>query len=87
MALILKEFKEQLIDLIYEVLEEEISEIEKELEKKDASQEFADKNSVIKMIGDDVYEDSNDPSLFKATRPADELPPEVDISNTRKREF
>lgn len=67
----LKEFKEQIIDLIYEVMEEELKALEdnnKSKKDNDADrvpyEDFIEKNFEITSAGDQIFRDKTNPEIY-----------------------
>jgi hypothetical protein len=69
----LKEFKEQLLDLIYEVMEEELENLTKPSSKDKNEDEIVDevpydkyveKNFKTTSAGDEIFRDTTDPEMY-----------------------
>lgn len=81
----LKEFNERIESLIYEILEEEIDQMEKEKQEETSMQTgLRDKNFVISSTGNQVYKDSTKPEMYDHERSKDKIFWPKNMDQTRK---
>ena len=81
----LKEFHNQIEEIIYEVLEEELSQIEKEQQEEESLQTgLKNKDFVISSTGNQIYKDSTNPEIYDHERTKDKIFWPKNFTQTRK---